>query len=381
MPGASSMNRREFLGVTAAGAVAGVAVAAPPPNAMSSTMLYIAALPNKMVALSEADLKIVDQVTLPTGVGRGLTLSTDRSKIFINTWPRCGFEVIDRATHKVVNSFKLDRDNNTQRMWLRGFAVDPKDQLIYAVVNTRNKLVDRFDIEAPKFVVIDVAQQKIIKTFDYPKEELHAFSGFGSLKVSPDGKFLYQFRDKILIFDTTDFKLVQKFELAKPPEFGEMETVSVTVGDDPYDKPGMVTAVFNSTDPIIHNPIFGLAQINLVDRSFDFTPIGPAINFMTGLKLTPDRKTGYLVAFRDLLGNRHTEFWVFDMATKKITNTVEFPGATQIKFTLSSTGKDMFIYGGAPIMEIYDSATLKIKKTIDMNADLSSYMLVVPAKV
>jgi len=32
-------------------------------------------------------------------------------------------------------------------------------------------------------------------------------------------------------------------------------------------------------------------------------------------------------------------------------------------------------------MEIYDSATLKIKKTIDMNADLSSYMLVVPAKV
>src|SRR4051812_23573594 len=142
MPGASSMNRREFLGVTAAGAVAGVAVAAPPPNAMSSTMLYIAALPNKMVALSEADLKIVDQVTLPTGVGRGLTLSTDRSKIFINTWPRCGFEVIDRATHKVVNSFKLDRDNNTQRMWLRGFAVDPKDQLIYAVVNTRNKLVD-----------------------------------------------------------------------------------------------------------------------------------------------------------------------------------------------------------------------------------------------
>ena len=48
---------------------------------------------------------------------------------------------------------------------------------------------------------------------------------------------------RILIFDTTDFKLVQKIELAKPAEFGEMETVSVTVGDDPYDKPGMVTRV------------------------------------------------------------------------------------------------------------------------------------------
>ena len=59
-------------------------------------------------------------------------------------------------------------------------------------------------------------------------------------------------------------------------------------------------------------------------------------------------------------------------------NTVEFPGPTQIKFTLSSTGKDMFIYGGAPMMDIYDATTMKLKKTLDMNADLSSYMLVVP---
>jgi hypothetical protein len=371
------MRRRDFLGVTAAGALTGMP--APATAAPSGTLLYIGALPNKMVTLSESELKIVDQTTLPTGVARGLVLSNDRKKIFINTWPRCGFEVIDRATNKVVNSFKLDLDNNSRRMWLRAFAVDPTDRLIYAVVNTRIKLIDRFEIEMPKFVVIDPAQGAIVKTFEYPKEELHAFSGFGGLKVSPDGKYLYQFRDKILIFDTTDFKLVQKIELAKPAEFGEMETVSVTVGDDPYDKPGMVTAVFNSTDPIVHNSVFGVAQINLTERSFEFTPVGPSINFMTGLKLTPDRKTGYLVAFRDQLGNRHTEFWTFDMTTKKLVNTVEFPGPTQIKFTLSSTGKDMLIYGGAPMMDIYDSTTMKLKKSIDMNADLSSYMLVVPA--
>ena len=371
------MRRRDFLSATAASAVAGMMT--PATAVTASASLYVGALPNKLVTLSESELKIVDQTVLPTGVARLLTLSNDRKKLFIHTWPRCGFEVIDRATNKVVNSFKLDLDNNTRRMWLRGFALDPKDSLIYAVVNTRIKLIDRFEIEMPKFVVIDAAQGAIVKTFEYPKEELNAFSGFGGLKVSPDGKYLYQFRDKILIFDTTDFKLVQKIELAKPAEFGEMETVSVTVGDDPYDKPGMVTAVFNSTDPIVHNPVFGVAQINLIERTFDFSPIGPAINFMTGLKLTPDRKTGYLVAFRDQLGNRHTEFWVIDLASKKLVNTVEFPGPTQIKFTLSSTGKDMFIYGGAPMMDIYDATSLKLKKTIDMNADLSSYMLVVPA--
>src|SRR5262245_1848568 len=203
-------------------------------------------------------------------------------------------------------------------MWFRGFAVDTTDRLLYAAVNTRNNLIDRFDIEAPKFVVIDQNERRIVKTFAYPKEELHAFSGFGGFKVSPDGKYLYQFRDKILIFETADFKLVQKIELAKPAEFADMQEVGVTVGDDPYDKPGMVTAIFNSSDPIIHNKVFGIAQINLMDRTFDFTPVGPAINFMTGLKLTPDRKTGYLVAYRDQLGNRHTEFWVFDMTSKKL---------------------------------------------------------------
>ena len=60
------------------------------------------------------------------------------------------------------------------------------------------------------------------------------------------------------------------------------------IGDDPHDQPGMVTAVFNSTDPIIHNHVFGIAQVNLATRDVDFTPIGPQTTFMTGLKLSAD---------------------------------------------------------------------------------------------
>jgi hypothetical protein len=369
------MHRREFLSLTAAGALAGLAPTASAAPASGGTLMYIGALPNKLLTIDEADQKVVDQVVLPTGVGRGLFLSNDRKKIFLNTWPRCGVEVFDRTSQKIINSFRLD-DNN-RRYWLRSLAPDPQDRLLYTIVNSRTKLADRFELTMPQLAVIDLAQQKIVRTIDYPKEEQSVFAGMGALKLSPDGKYLYQFREKILIFETADLKLVQKIELSKPAEFGEMETVSLTMGDDPHDKPGTVTAVFNASDPVIHQPIFGLAEINLVDRSFDFTPIGPNINFMTPLKLTPDRKTGYLVAFRDTLGNRHTEFWVFNMTTKKLVNTVEFPGPTQIRFTLSSSGKDIFIYGNYPIMNIYDAATLKLKKDVDLNADLSSFLLVV----
>jgi hypothetical protein len=370
------MRRRDFLTMAAASASAGLAPPAFAAPAAPGTLMYICGVPNKLMTLDEANQKVIDQVTLPTGVGRGLFLSNDRKKIFLNTWPRCGVEVFDRTTGKIVNSFRLDDGN--RRMWLRSLAPDPEDRLLYTIVNVRTKLVDRFEIEFPKLAVIDVAQQKIVRTAEFPEDERNAFSGMGALKLSPDGKYLYQFRDKILIFDTSDFKLVQKIELSKPAEFREMETVSMTMGDDPHDRPGMVTAIFNASDPIVHQPIFGLAEIDLTKRSYQFTPIGPDIDFMTPLKLTPDRKTGYLVAFRDTLGNRHTEFWVFDMTTRKLVKTLEFPGPTQIRFTLSSTGKDIFIYGNFPIMNIYDAATLQHKKDLDLNADLSSYLLLVP---
>lgn len=373
------MNRRDFLAVTAAGAAASVVPPVSAAPAGDGSPMYICALPNKILTLDEADQKVVNQTVLPTGVGRGMFLSNDRTKIFINTWPRCGIEVFDRASGKIVNSFALDQGN--KRMWLRSLAPDPEGKLLYTTVSTRTKLADRFETEWSKLAVIDLAQQKIVRTAEYPKEERNAFSGMGGLKLSPDGKYLYQFKDKILIFDTANLQLVQKIDLAKPADYQEMETVSVTFADDPHDKPGMVTAVFNSSDPIVHQPVFGLAEIDLIHRSFEFTPIGPAINFMTPMKLTPDRKTGYLVAYRDTLGNRHTEFWVFDIPSKKLLKAEEFPGPTQVRVTLSSDGKDIFIYGNYPIMNIYDAATLKLKKNVDLNADLSSFLLLAPNQV
>jgi len=70
-----------------------------------------------------------------------------------------------------------------------------------------------------------------------------------------------------------------------------METVSVTVGDDPYDKPAWSRQCLTRR-PIVHNPVFVLRKSTW--------PNAPSIladwashHFMTGLKLTPDRKTGY----------------------------------------------------------------------------------------
>jgi hypothetical protein len=45
-------------------------------------------------------------------------------------------------------------------------------------VNVRTKLVDRFEIELPKLAVIDVAQQKIVRTAEFPDDERTLFPGW-----------------------------------------------------------------------------------------------------------------------------------------------------------------------------------------------------------
>jgi len=340
----------------------------------AETLIYAGAFGKQIIVFDEAQEKIIGRVPLQTGIPRGLILSHDKKKLYVTTPLHTGIEVLDLATRKVVNHFTLDEGN--RRIRIRGIAPDPKDSVLYAIIVVAEKKIDRFELEPPKFVVIDLAQKKIVKTVDYPKEEASAFLG-GGLRVSPDGKYLYHFRDNVLIFDTTDFKLVEKIELSKP-QYPGMETINLGFGDDPHDEPGMLTALFNSTDPVVHRRVFGIARFDLTRRTFDFTPVGPSTTGMAGLRLTPDRKTGYTVAFRDSLGNRRCEFWVFDMATRKLVKMVEFPGPINFRFTLSGDGRQIYIYGSAPAVEIYDAGTLQLKKTIDVNADLTTGLVVVP---
>jgi hypothetical protein len=342
---------------------------------LAASLLYAGSLDKHVLVYDEAKQAVIDRIPLQTGIPRGVALSEDKKKLYVSTPLHNGIEVIDLASRKVVNHFILD-DGLNRRVRLRGFTPDPQDKVLYAVIQVVNRQIDRYDVEEPKLAVIDLAEKKISKTYDYPKEDRSAFVS-GGFRLSPDGRYLYHFRQNILIFDTSDFKLVEKIELSRPNWPG-METVNLGPGDDPHDEPGRITALFNSTDPVVRRRVFGIAQFDLTRRTFDFTPVGPSTTGMMGLRLTPDRKTGYTVAFRDSLGNRKCEFWVFDMASRKLTRTVEFPGPINFRMTLSGDGKLIYIHGSSPFIEIYDAGTLQRIKTLEINADLTTGLIVVP---
>jgi DNA-binding beta-propeller fold protein YncE len=345
--------------------------------AAPAATLFLGAYPNAIIVFDEAKGQIVDRIVLSTGLPTSMRLSQDRKKIYITTNDHSGIEVLEVATHKVTNHFVLNTP--TKRYRFNGGVADPKDQVFYTVTTEMNKLNDRDEIGKLKYTVIDLAQQKIVKAVDIAKEDENANGGFygrAGFEVSPDGKYLYQFRDKVVILNADDFKVVDRIDLAKP-DFPGMENVGFGGLLDSIGEPGQHISLFNSADPIVHNRVFGIARFDLTTRHVDFTPIGPAPTGMAGLQVTPDKKTAYTVIANGAGGNKRCEFWAFDLGTNHITARAEVLCRSRFSFGMAGDGKKLYFYGAGFEIEVYDAATLKYERTWDLNNDVTGAGMIV----
>jgi len=338
--------------------------------------LFLGAYPNSVVVFDEAKGQIIDRIPLSTGLPMSMRLSQDRKTIYVTTNDHSGIEVVDVATRKVTNHFTLNTADKRYRFY--SGTPDPEGKVLYTVTTEISKLTDRYEIGKPKYAVIDLAQQKIARTVDIPHEDENANGGGrgGGFEVSPDGKYLYQFRDSIVILNAADFKVVDRIELSKP-EIAGMENLSFGGQLDSISEPGTHVSVFVSADPIVHNRVFGIARFDLTTRHFDFQPIGPAPAAAAGLHVAPDKKTAFTVVTTGMHGNRRCEFWSFDLGVNRISSTAEFPCRSRFNFGISADGKKLYIYGAGFEIEVYDAVTLKRERTYDLNNDVTGAGLVV----
>ncbi len=339
--------------------------------------LYLPAYPSAVLVFDEQKAQVVDRIPLGTGTPMSIRLSTDHKKIYVTTIDHNGIEVIDVATRKVTNHFVL----NTSNKQFRFFAgtPDPTDKLFYAVTKEITKFPDHYEVGKPKYTVVDLEQQKIVKTVDIPKEEEEQNQGdwgSGAIDVSPDGKLLYQFGEKITVLQASDFKVLDHIDLARPEAPG-MENAHFGSDLDLINDPGEHTAMFVWADPIVHNHVFGLARFDLSTKRIDFNPIGPMPAGMAGIEVTPDKKWAYTVVQNGMHGNKRCEFWAFDLSSDRLTEKAEVPCRTRFTLGISADGKKLYIYGAGFDIEVYDAATLKYEKTWDLHTDVTYAGIVV----
>ena len=341
--------------------------------------MYIGGWPNRIFVIDEATEKVTGTIEVTTagppkgGPPRSMVLSKNKKRFYLTNSLE-DVEILDIATRKSIDHFSMKEGPN-KRTYIRGMVPDPLDRFLVMVLKVVEKKIDRYEIAPPKLVVYDLKEHKISRTVPWPNNEERENV---NVMFSPDGKLLYFFGDEVLIYDTTDFKQVDSWDLARPIEegFGRFD---FGPRDATYEEPGFYSGIFMIRNPVLNRDIMGVGRVNLTAKSFEWWPVGPAMQLSiggrpAGFSLAPDRKRAY--GLLQEIG--HYEFWTFDLEKRNVAKT-QFEGRPRMALRTSTNGKLLYVYQAGATIDFYDASTYKLLRTMTLDADQTTDLIVVPA--
>ena len=332
--------------------------------------LYIGGYPNLVWIIDEATEKVVGTIHTKGGIPRRLNLTRDRKLFYIIDATQEVVEVVDIASRATLDTFKLTEGN--KRVRINSIEPDPTNRYAILLTRTAVKMTDRVDIGPSTLLQYDLKDHKIMRTIDWPDGQERDQA---NLMFSPDGRLLYFLGNEVLIFETETFKQVDKWDLSNVEE--GLGQVSVSFGgfgglDTVYDEPGFLTTTLTIEDPVQHRRMVGVAHIDLNKKDLDFYTLGPAGG--VNIVLAPDHKHAY--GLESAVGRY--EFWTIDLDQRKITSRAEFAGRPRMALKASSNGKVLYIYQAGHTIDLYDAATYKYLRTIELDGDVTTGFFVVP---
>jgi DNA-binding beta-propeller fold protein YncE len=328
--------------------------------------LFLGLRPNRIAIIDEATEKVTGAIETRHGIPIRLSLSKDKKRFYILNTNYERIEVADVAARQIIDSFTLT--DGDKKVRIRSFEVEPQHRFMILLAKSATKKEDRWEIGANELLQYDLKEHKVMRKIPWPKGEEREFAG---LMFSPDGKLLYLFGDDILIFETSEFKEVDKWELSRPYEEG-FGRLNFNALDDTYDAPGFFTGLFTVQDAVQNRRIMGIGRLDMVGKKVDFTALGPATG--VSFSLAPDRKTAY--GLQQQIGRY--EFWTFDVENKRVAGRREFAGRPRMSLKTSSNGKVLYIYEAGNTIDLYDAATYKYLRTITLDSDMTTGLVIMP---
>ncbi|HUF46418.1 MAG TPA: hypothetical protein VMM93_01320 [Vicinamibacterales bacterium] len=356
---------KTLLAALAGAVVVAGAVAAQAPAAGT---FYIGNYKGAITILDEATGKVTGEIKTTGIPGFNMVLSDDRTRIYSLDSFAERVDIVDLATRTVVDTFTLAEGTTKTRIW--GLTPDPRDRFLILTIKKYTLEVDRWEIGPPTLVQYDLATKAIARTIPWPKGEEREGAG---VLFSPDGKLMYLMGEDILIYETETFTEVDRWEISRPFEVGAGR---VSFGGlDPFsDQPGFYTGLFTMQDPLQGRRIMGIGRIDLARKKIDFHPIGPARGL--SFAVSPDHKRGYGL-FQDI---GEYELWTFDLEQYKLLSRTRFAGRPRMALRVSSDNRQLYIYQAGHTIDVYDAATFRHQRTIEIDGDMTRLILMPPAR-
>ncbi len=327
-------------------------------------LIYMAAYDQSIKVIDESSLEIVDEIPTSIGIPIGLTLSANHERIYVRDAEFEEIEIIDVATRRSIDSFTLSRGRSRVRIW--GMEVDPEEDFIILNAMRYTKRMDRWEIDEAVLLRYDLGAKEVTDTIPWPEEE---GGRRARMMFSPAGDLLYFFGRDILILETDDFTVTDRWELSRPLEEG-LGRFSFGFPTSPHDERGYHTGLFTTTDPLQNRRMMGIARVNLAEKSFDFFTLGP--REPVSFRLAPGGTKAYGLVQQ--IGNY--EFWTFDVEGRRILSRERFPGRPRMGLEVSSNGELLYIYNAGSTIDVYDAESYEYLRTVTFDADMTSFVMI-----
>lgn len=333
----------------------------------NAATIVLGGYPDQLQFVDDTNGHVTQKVTMETGLPSNIQLSADGKKIYVMTLTAAGLEVVDAYSHKVLTKFSLNTPIDKYRFL--GGVPDASGHYFYAIGWHMNKLLDRYRIGKPQYLVIDIQEKKVVRSADIDDDD-KVSNGRPSFAVSPNGKTFYVFSKKVLIVDTHDLKVTRRIDLAMPDSSLNRDVNMGGIIHAQRD-PNHYISLFQSQDPYIHNKTFGVARFDLTSGTFNYTPIGAAPHTVEGLEISPDGKDGYAIEQNGEYGSQRCEMWHFDIKNNIAVDHAEFPCRRRFYFSMSYDGKKLYIYGAGYDIAVYNAKTLKQETDWELRNDIT----------
>jgi hypothetical protein len=178
------MARRLAAALALAGLTAAPA-AAQSPSAGTGT-IFVGSYSGHLTAVDEATGTFT-KIPLTTGPPFAVRLSPDRSRLYVQSANQERFEVVDVGRRQSIDTFTLSDER--RRVRALAYEVDPRHRTMVIVARTATRLVDRWEIGPPEFILYDLAAHTVIRTVPWQIDPEPSYYSV-ALRFSPDGRLL-----------------------------------------------------------------------------------------------------------------------------------------------------------------------------------------------
>ncbi len=329
-----------------------------------SGIFYTGTYADRIHVVDEETLSLIDTIPTQNGIVGRLVVSDNRERIYVTDATYEHVEVIDLATRKSIDQFTLNDGNRRFRI-RGGFAVNPQETYALIIGSSRIRQADRYEIHSNVIIRYDLKNHEVMDTIPWPGDYERTRATF---RFSPDGSLAYFMAEDMIVLETENFTEVDRWAISEEAEPGR-GMVRPSFGSSYYEEPGFFTGLVRMTDPINNRRMMGIARVNLAEREMDFYTLGPN-QPVNRFAMAPGGKKAW--ALYNEVG--HYEFWAIDLEEGRVTHREPFAGRSRMGLAVSSNGKYLYIHVAGNTIDVYDSETYELLKTVDVGGDMRGFV-------